>query len=283
MSQRVCILTDSTAQFSSPFFPGRELVTVLPFHIHLNGQELTEGKDLRLNNLPASACNGLHLQVLSPGVEEFTQAYEALRQEYEEILVILLSDHLSPAVNLATQAAMASGSSLNIHIVDSQTTSVGLGLLVQFAARAANLGAPLSKILHEVRASIAHIYAIFCLYSLTYLHNSGQIDPAQAWVGEMLNLAPLFFLEEGRLVPIQKVRNSRHLVDTLHEFITEFNHIRHLALIQGLPSFTTEARNLHERILQDIPTIPYSEHHISVSLAGILGPHSLGLVVMEDF
>jgi DegV family protein with EDD domain len=244
---------------------------------------LTEGKDLRLNNLPTSAWDGYHLQVLPPGVEEFKQAYESLMQDYEEIIVILLSGHLIPAVNLATQAATASGSSLHIQIVDSQTTAIGLGLLVQTAAGAAHLGAPISEILHVVRASIAHIYAIFCLYSLTYLYNSAQIDPAQAWVGEMLNLAPLFFLEEGRLVPIQKVRNSRHLVDTLHEFITEFNHVRHLALIQGLPSFTNEAHNLHERILQDNPTIPYSEHHLSVSLACILGPHSLGLVVMEDF
>lgn len=283
MSQRVCILTDSTAQFSSPFFPGRELVTVLPFHIRLNGQELIEGKNLRLNNLPTSTWDGYHLQVLPPGIEEFKQAYEALRQANDEIIVILLSDHLSPAVNLATQAATASGSSLHIHIVDSQTTAVGLGLLVQIAAGAAHQGAPISEILHEVRASVAHIYAIFCLYSLTYLYNSGQIDPAQAWVGEMLNLAPLFFLEEGRLVPIQKIRNSRHLVDTLHEFITEFNRVRHLALIQGLPLFTNEVHNLHERILQDIPATPYSEHHLSVSLAGILGPHSLGLVVMEDF
>jgi hypothetical protein len=57
--------------------------------------------------------------------------------------------------------------------------------------------------------------------------------------------------------------------------------LKHLALLQGIPPFTHESRNLYERIVQEFPTLPYSEHMLSCPLAATLGPRSLGLVVME--
>jgi fatty acid-binding protein DegV len=140
---------------------------------------------------------------------------------------------------------------------------------------------PVEDILRKVRASVPHIYTIFCVQHLSYLHHSGKLDPAQATIGEMLGLWPLLLLENGGLVPVQKARNSRHLVEVLHEFMAEFNGLKHLALLHGMPPFTQEAHNLYERILQEFPTVPYSEHQLGCSLAAVLGPRSLGLVVME--
>lgn len=282
MKSQVCILTDSTAQFPTPIFPGRELVTILPMHTSLNGQETIDERDLRLIHLPVSARNGLHPQVHPPSLIEFKQAFNRLEQDYEDIILILLSSHLNPAVAYADQATSQANTSANLHLVDSQTTAAGLGWLVQMAAEMAAQGFPAAEILRQVRGFIGHVYTLFCVYNLTYLSHSGQLDPAQALVGEMLGLISFFLLENGRLVPIQKARSSRQLVDTFHEFASEFSHLKHLALLQGLPQFTNEVRNLHERISQDFPNTPYSEHYISVALGMILGPRSLGLVAIED-
>jgi fatty acid-binding protein DegV len=116
-----------------------------------------------------------------------------------------------------------------------------------------------------VRGLIPHVYTIFCNQSLSYLQLSGQLDPAQALVGEMLGITPFFILENGRLTPVQKARSTRHLVDTFHEFITEFIHLKHIALLQGLPPFINEARALHERIQENFPTTPFSEHILGAS------------------
>lgn len=279
---RVCILTDSTAQFPTPVFPGDELVSIIPMHVQLDGQIYTDGKDLRTVNLPASARNHIHPQVLAPTPEEFHQAFVALGQKYHEIVVLLTSSHLSPATASAQQAvAMGKGPAI-VHIIDSQTTAVGLGLLVQAAASAAQNGDPGSRINRMVRGIIPRIYTVFCVQSLTYLYRSGHLDPAQAIVGEMLGVTPFFLLENGRLVPIQKVRNSRHLVDILHEFIAEFNDLKHIAIVQGVPPFEQEARNLKERLNGDFPSATFSEHTLGVALAAILGPRSLGVFAMES-
>jgi fatty acid-binding protein DegV len=94
-------------------------------------------------------------------------------------------------------------------------------------------------------------------------------------------MLPIYVLENGHLTATQKARNYRHLVDILHEFLYEFGHLEHIALLQGVPPFETEARALRERIVADFPDTPISEHTISATLASIIGPRSLGMFVMQ--
>jgi DegV family protein with EDD domain len=241
-----------------------------------------DGKDLKTANLPVSAQNSANPQVLPPTPDEFRQAFISLGQKYHEIIVILLSSHLSPAAASAQEAVEIGKGPAIVHIIDSQTTAVGLGLLVQLAARAAQNGEAGPKINRLVRGIIPRIYTVFCVQSLTYLYRSGHLDPAQAIVGEMLGIIPFFIMENGHLVPIQKVRNSRHLVDILHEFIAEFSDLKHIALVQGIPPFEQEARNLKDRLDGDFPGATFSEHTLGTALATILGPRSLGVFAMES-
>ena len=281
MSQ-VCILTDSTAQFPLHLFPGSELISVLPYHVHLDGPENIQDRDVKLLHLPHSVYSSTNLQVQPPSVEEFSQMFMSLGFRYHEIVVILISAHLSPALANAQIAVETAKCPAAIHLVDSQTTTVGLGLLVQAAASAAQQGLSGAQISRLVRGLTPHVYTVFCLHNLSYLSRAGFIDPAQAVVGEMLDVVPFFILENGSLSSSQKVRGSRHLVDLLCEFVMEFNAVKHVALIQGMPPFDQEARLLRERLSGLYRSNSFSEHTLGVPLAALLGPHSLGLVVMEN-
>jgi DegV family protein with EDD domain len=278
---RVCILTDSTAQFPAPVFPGCELVNVIPLHVELNKVLYTDAKDIRTANLPSSIRQPDGPKALPPSVEEFQEVFSNLARKYKEIVTIVVSSHLNPVVSTAQEAALAAEGPARIHVIDSQTTAVGLGLLVQAAANAARTGSNGVEITRLVRGMVSKIYTVFCVQSLSYLYKSGHLDPAQAIVGEMLNVMPFLILENGRLVPIQKVRSSRHLVDILHEFIMEFSNLEHIAIIQGVPPFEQEARNLRDRINAEDTSPSFSEHTLGAALASILGPRSLGVVVWE--
>ncbi len=86
---------------------------------------------------------------------------------------------------------------------------------------------------------LPRVYTIFCIPSLTYLRHNGFLGQAQSIIGEHLKMLPIYVVEAGELTPTQKARNHRHLVDLLHEFITEFDTLDHLGLIQGVPPFDT--------------------------------------------
>lgn len=278
----ICILTDSTVQFPSPLFPGSEHVNLIPLQVRLADQVYLDGKELKVSNLPVSARADVRPEALPPSEDDFRQVFLSLGKRYNEIVVILVSPHLNPVIMSAQKAAHSVRSPASIHIIDSQTTAVGLGLLVQAAAEAVENGASSAEISRLVRGLLPRIYTVFCLQSVSYLYHSGHLDPAQAIVGEMLGVMPFFILEYGRLVPVQKIRNSRHLVDILHEFINEFGNLKHIALLHGAPPFEQEARSLRERINNDHPRVSLSEHTLGAALATILGPRSMGVVAMDN-
>jgi DegV family protein with EDD domain len=277
---RTCIITDSTAYFTKPAFAGQENITVLPHFILVNDQYLQDSKDLSIY-FPSSPYKQPPITI-PPSVDAFRNAFASLGLKYKEIVVILLSSHLSQANANAHLASQTSKSPANIFIIDSLNTAIGLGLLVQAAAEFAHRGFTGIEINRLVRGMINHIYSVFCLPDLSHLYRSGQIDPAQAIVGEMLGVIPFFTLENGRLVHTQKIRSPRHLVDIMFEFVAEFENLRYLALLQGIPTYEQESRNLRDRISQNVRNTPLCEHSLSLALATILGPHSIGLVAMEN-
>ncbi len=245
------------------------------------GSCIKEGQGLKAHDFPPSALNDYHPVVLPPTIDEFRQMYGYLGQRYDEIVVLLLSAKLNPACQVAQEAAETMQGRLKIHVVDSQTMAVGLGLLVQVAAKAAEEGQPGAEIVRLLRGLLPHVYSMLCIPGLTFLQNIGVVGRAQAIVGEKLDLMPLFIMDGGQLVAVQKARSARHLVDCLHEFVGEFGKLEHVAVLQGVPAYEQEVRALRERFNVDFSDIPLSEHTISASMASLLGPHSLGLFVLE--
>ncbi len=277
----VCILTDSTAQFTKPTFPGRSLVTILPIQVEYNNQIYTDAKDLKLSSLPPTLQNANGPCLGIPSSEEIKKTYLQLGQEYNEILAVLMSSHLSPLVQNALDAAEAVRGRVAVQVVDSQSISVGLGTLVQSAAEIAAEGVPSTEVERLLRGIIPHIYSVLCIPSLTYLNQSGFIGSAQAIVGEMLGLLPIYTLEDGWLTSVEKARNYRQLMDYLQEFVDEFSDLDHIAFIQSVPPMIHEARMLREHATMLFPKTPFSEHTFSLPTAVLFGPRTVGVFAME--
>jgi DegV family protein with EDD domain len=278
---QVCILTDSTAQFPNPAFPGSDRVHVIPIQVKYKNHLHSNTNVFNLRHLPTSSIDGAKPKLHIPSLKVLRKTFLQLGQNYNEIIAILTSKHLGPVVAMAQEAAEAVSGKTFVWVIDSQTTTVGLGLLVQHAAEAVKNGAPSAEIVRQIRSMIPRIYTLFFTQNLNYLQHSGFIEPEQAMIGEMMRIAPLLLLEKGRPVPIQKARSARNILDMLHEFINEFDTLSEIALIQGLPPLKLDYRALCDRISKDFPALPVTRYRLDLSLATILGPCSLGIVAIE--
>ena len=256
----ICVLTDSAVQFTQPGFAGRDDVRVIPFDVELNGIIYPEGEGTRAINLPPYAGNGLKPRLLAPSSEKFYQVFVSLSSHYREVVAVLTSCELSQAYANAEKAAAAVKSQITVTLIDSMTTSVGLGLLVQIAAEAAAQDMHLMEIERRVRKAVPRVYTIISTVGLSYLSQSGFVDPAQAVVGELLGLIPIFSLEEGKLSAIEKARNQRGVLDFFQEFLSEFDNLQHIAFVQGIPPFNHEAHLLREH--SQVPRPPAKREHI---------------------
>ncbi len=268
----ICILTDSTAQFTRPNFPGHELVYVIPFHLRTDPSPA--GKNLPAQALPA--------RLIPPSPQEFLEYYAQLGRNHTTVLVITLSSALSPTTRHAQEAAIQYNNQTAVQIFDSQTTAIGLGLLVQAVADAVVRGAAFQEIEHWLRAAIPRIYMLICIPELTYLAEAGYLAYSQAVVGEMMGLLPIFTVEDGRLTPMEKVRTQRHLFELFQEFMEEFENPSHIALMYGTNHLTLRTRPLRVYVQENFPRTPFSEHPINPHVAALFGPRSIGLVIMES-
>ena len=83
----ICILTDSTAQFTRPNFPGHAQVYVIPFHLQPDPRQ--EDKNLPR---PASVA-----RLIPPSPQEFLGYFTQLGLNNTTVLVLTLSSFLSSA------------------------------------------------------------------------------------------------------------------------------------------------------------------------------------------
>ena len=118
--------------------------------------------------------------------------------------------------------------------LDSMTLSVGLALLVEKAAQAAEGGASLEEVVHQARSQLSHVYSVFYVNGLAYLRHTGLLSDAQTILGTMLDIKPFLTIEEGELIPMEKVR-TQAAVDKIVEFVAEFSALEQLVILHSAP------------------------------------------------
>ncbi len=278
---KVAIITDSTA-YLKPGEAEKLGVHVVPLGIQLGHEKFLEGVELDADELFHRLDYGAPFPVsLPPDVAAFEKVYAELHTQTDQILAIHVSAKLSKTVQRSTAGAEALLGRCSIEVIDSLTTSAGLGILVKAAAEAANAGAPLDDIVRLVRGMLPHIYLVFYVETMDYLERNGRIGKAQAILGSMLNIKPILFMEDGDIIPLEKVRTTEKAIEKLFEFVAEFDNLEQTAIIQCNKHPNKDARTLQQRLTQSFPNQEFPIIQYGPDLATRIGPNALGIVVYE--
>jgi len=278
---KVAIVTDSTA-FLEPGVAQELGINVVPLNIHLGDEVLRDGIDitpeaffLRMEQ------SGVVPRLSPPSVETFERVYAGLHTRTDEILSIHISAHLNQTLNHAERGAESLLGRCSIMVIDSMTTSLGLGILAKAAAKAAQDGADLDEIVRIVRGMIPHIYLVLYVDQMDYLERGNRVGRAQAILGTMLNIKPLLFVEDGEIIPLEKVRTHEKAIEKLFEFVAEFSELKQAAIVQRIPHPTEETNMLLERLEPIFPDIEFPIIQYGPVLASHIGPSAMGVVVYE--
>jgi DegV family protein with EDD domain len=279
---RIHIVTDSATAFPNPELLRRPDVTILPLTIHIGTRSFLDENGETLQRIRPLLGGRETLPVIaSPSVEAFLSTFRSISQRTPNILCLLSSSKLCRAVRNARTAAESFTGRLNIIVVDSLTTSAGVGFLIGETLRIADRGASLEEVVRQLRYLVPRMYAVFFIEDLSYLLHTGRISRAQVMLGEMLGIKPFLSLEEGGLVPLEKVQTQEQAVEKLVEFIGEFTHLHRLAVVYNSEDGQTHGRMLFQRVREVFPGCPVSEIPLGASVASIFGPRSSGLVVFD--
>ncbi|MDY6874881.1 MAG: DegV family protein [Chloroflexota bacterium] len=278
---KVHIITDSAA-IIEPAIAERFDITVMPLTVRIGHKDYQDGVDLdREELLLRMARDRIRPQIVGPTAEQFRHIYRHLTRHTDQIISLHSSASLSLVHREAQFAAREFLGRCDIAIVDSETLSLGLGILVQKSAQLARASVPLGEIVRQIRGMIRRVYIAIITDTLDYLGHSHLISSAQVILGTMLGIKPFLAIEGGEIIPMEKVRGHDRAIDKLSEFASEFSHIEQMTILQSTPYPTEETKILQDRLEL---IVPGQEHPIllySPLLASHIGPDGMGLIVYE--
>lgn len=277
---KVKIVTDSNAHLPAPDLVQELDIEVVPFTVRVEQHSYPE----RINVADAGflkklAKNPESVEVVTPGLTEMRALFQRLGQTHDRIVCIHSSGALSDMAEVASKASAGFMGRQRIIVIDTLTTSAGLGAIVEAAAQAAAKDAPQPEVVRIVRGMIPHMYALVFSDTLHFLEHWGRLGSAQTLLGTMLGVKPIATMEDGDLIPVEKVRSYSRAVDKLYEFIAEFSRVEQLYLFQN--DFETEAAQLLERLEVIYPHREFPVIGFPPSLAVHIGPKALGVIVYE--
>jgi DegV family protein with EDD domain len=276
---KVRIVTDSTAELS-PELADRLGVTVIPLNIHIGEEKFLDGVDINTEGFfrKLEKTDSLPFTT-SPPLNVFEDTYRTFGRATDGIVSIHISAKLSDTVELAKEAASSLIGQRDVAVIDSFSTSLGLRTLVMAASEAAKKGAPMDEVVRLVRAMIPHVYLVFFVESLEYLERGGRVGEAEALLGTMLSIKPLLIIEDGDILPLEKVRTRGNGIDKLFEFITEFPYLENISILKG--DNAIDPTELLERLQVAYPGMEIDVVTYGPLLATHLGPGAIGVFVYE--
>ena len=278
---RVRIVTDSASGIK-PAVAEQLGVTVLPLTVRIGKEEHQDGQELDHEELLLRmARDRVHPKIVGPTADDFRRTYNQLTRQSNQIISLPPSASLSLVCREAQIAAQEFLGRCDILVMDSETLSLGLNILVKEAARLANERVSLSEITRQIRGTLRRIYIVLITDTLDYLEYNHLINPTQAILGAMLGIKPFLAIEEGEIIPMEKVRSRERAIDKLAEFANEFSEVEQIAILQSTPYPTSETKMLQERLDVVIPDCEFPILLYGPLLASQIGPDGMGLVVYE--
>jgi DegV family protein with EDD domain len=201
-------VTDSTCEAPDELL-AHPAVTVVPLYVLFGQESLRDNVDITRQEfwrrLPSA--NPLPTTSQAPPAGFFAP-FQQYTDAGDEVVTLLISSKLSRTYDSAI-SAMAELPGRPIDVVDSLTTSVGLGLLLEEALRMGEAGKSRAEIIARVESLREKVHIMFALETLEYLARGGRIGKAQAFLGTTLNLKPLLQITGGEITPVSRARGKR--------------------------------------------------------------------------
>jgi len=275
---KVAVLTDSSAYLPASLIR-QYSIHVIPLIVLWGTEALRDSVDIT----PAEFLKRLeedpvHPTTTQPNPEDFLLIFERLGIDYDAIVAPLISSKLSGTVDSA-QSAKASFPRVPVRVIDTQSTSMGLGFAALAAARAAAQGMSLEEIEAAARGAAASVRVLFVVETLEYLHRGGRIGGASRLLGTAFSIKPLLHLHEGRVDALERVRTKAKAINRMVALATEYadgQAARVAVMHAGSPE---EAKALEAQVARLIKCEELHVAELSPAISVHTGPGTVGVAV----
>lgn len=269
------ILTDSASDLTLEQFSELD-IRIAPLKVHLDEQDYEDGVTIQAKTIYDAMRQGKAPKTSQISPQTLKDIFTSYAKENKPLVYIAFSSQLSGTYQTAKmmeQEVKEEYPNAPIHVIDTKCASLGQGLVVLHAAKLAKQGASVDEVVNAVKYQSQHMEHIFTVDDLEYLKRGGRISKAQAFVGTLLKVKPLLHVEDGNLVPLEKIRGSKKVLNRMLELMEERGSDFTNQIIGISHGDDLERAEQLSMMIQDKFSV--SENQIVIEMVGsVIGAHS---------
>jgi len=217
----VKIITDSACDLPKEIVQANGII-VLPIMVYVDDIEYLDSVNLMPETLYACMKAGAKVKTAQIPMRHFLETFEAIATSEDHYIYLAFSSNLSGTYQtamLAKENLAEVYPKMNLEIIDTKCVSLGLGLMAVQASKMAAEGADVETIKAYIYDAMATTEHIFSVDNLEYLFRGGRVTRAQASIGNILNIKPILNVQDGFLIPIDKVKGRKKRLQHMYDYI----------------------------------------------------------------
>jgi DegV family protein with EDD domain len=278
---KIAVVTDSTA-YLPPELIAQYGIRTIPLLLIWGDETFLDGVAIDPPTFyERLSCSEDIPTTTQPSAGAFADFFADVARDADGIVGVFISSELSGTVASALMARDLLPD-IPIEVVDSRSTSMGLGFITLAAARAAAEGKGLAEVAAVARELVPCTDVVFVVETLKYLHKGGRIGGASHLLGSALSIKPLLYLNEGRIEALERVRTKRKAVARMLDVMEERveNGSVHAAVIHA--NAPEEGARLQEQVSKRFPHVELCQAELSPVIGTHVGPGTVGVAFYTD-
>lgn len=194
---------------------------------NFKGQEHKDdfGHSLTYKAFYAAVRDGDMPSTSQVNVYEYAELFRKYARQGKAVIYLGFSSALSGSfgsAKLARDMVCEEIKDADITVIDSKSASLGEGLLAYYANEMLKKGASKDEVVGWLESNKLKLNHWFTVDDLGHLRRGGRVSGAAAFVGTLLDIKPILHVDdEGRLIPISKVKGRKKSLKTLFEMLQE--------------------------------------------------------------
>jgi DegV family protein with EDD domain len=223
------ILSDSACDLAEDIIEELD-IDILPIILVKNDKEYQDKVNITPEKVYNDMRNGEMYKTAQISPQMFDDKFRQYAKDGTSAIYIAFSSGLSGTYQtseLVKTSIQQEYPDFDLDIIDTLSASGGFGLIVYYAAKLAKEGKSKEEILKAIEFYKENIEHIFTVDDIEYLFRGGRVSRTQAFVGGLLNIKPVLHVDNGKLVPLEKVRGRnkvyKKMLDIMEERTKEAN------------------------------------------------------------
>ncbi|MFC1959953.1 DegV family protein [Chloroflexota bacterium] len=282
MTTKFALVTDTTADLPSEIIEQYNLY-MMPQIVIWGRESLREGIDINAPAFYERLTTAKEMPTTSrPAPGEMITLWQHAREETgaDDVVVLTVSKDVSGTVSGVEEAMKEVD--FPVHLVDTRTVSLALGLTVVQIAQARDEGVTPKEAADLARHLAGNSQALFTPGTLEFLHRGGRIGGASHLFGTALSIKPILTLEDGKVAPVENIRTRKRAIKRMIELAAEnIDHTKPLHIGVVHANAAQEAGQIAQEIKTRFEPATLVENWLGASIGVHAGPGVLGVMTVQ--